>query len=217
MMTNDSSIVLYVIRHGTTVMNRENVFRGDADPPLDTKGRQDAHLLASFFEPIEVFPLVVSSDKKRATQTASIIADRKSIAVHSHADLRPWNIGDFGGLPKDDKTRAELEKYVQNPDMPTPNGESLSAARGRVVPLIQEAIRTADECGQPMMVVVHSSVMHMIGEAFGNHHEDAHVKPGGVAAIYWNGERLDVEPIFKPDERSQSQNVLGTKKSSMNS
>src|SRR5581483_8383429 len=117
------TIVAYVARHGTTTMNAQNIFRGNANPDLDKKGWRDANMLAHYFEPIELHQTIYSSDKVRAHNTAKVIArPRQSTDVMTVEDLRPWNIGDFGGLPKNDENKAKLQEYVQNPDMPTPNG-----------------------------------------------------------------------------------------------
>lgn len=204
-------ILAYVVRHGTTIMNQQNIFRGDANPPLDKKGWRDANMLANYFEPIECYQTIFCSDKLRAHSTGRAIAQRKaSVDVQLVPDLRPWNIGDFGGLEKNDENKAKLQYFVQNPDIPTPNGEALNEARARTVPIFQEAIEIADQTGLPVILTVHSSVIHIVGETFGGHHEAAHVKPGGVAAIYWDGHRINAKPIFKLDERSTTQNVLGS-------
>lgn len=218
-------IILYVARHGRTVMNEENKFRGDANPPLDANGIRDANELAFYFSGIEL-SFIVASDKKRASTTADIISLQKNIQPEENVfdlhpvyndQLRPWNVGDFGGKPKNDENVKELQKYIDNPDAVVPGGTSLSDFRGRVRPLFKEAVEAGIQIGVPGLLVVHSSVIHELGCCFGGDHEAAHVKPGGVAAVYLEGGQLKVSPIFKPDDGAATQNILGLNRSGLSS
>lgn len=217
---SDKNIVLYVARHGRTVMNEENKFRGDADPSLDKNGFKDANELAFWFSNIEL-SFIVASSKRRALSTAEVVylgkqTNPDECAAHlkpyPNDLLYPWNVGDFGGLPKNEENKARLQFYVDNPSICVPGGTSLNEFKCRVHPLFQEAAEEGERTGVPGLLVVHSSVIHEIGEYFGEHHEDAHVKPGGVAAVYVRNGYYDVEPIFKPDQRASTQNILGTDK-----
>lgn len=221
-------IVLYVARHGTTGMNMENKFRGDADPALDAKGYRDANELAFYFEPIEL-SFIVSSSKIRAATTAQVISLqktlKKSVDDSCQFDLHPvlnellfpWNLGDFGGKPKSDENVREVQEYIENPDRPVPGGTSLNDFRARVRPLFKEAIEASINCGVPGLLVVHSSVIHELGETITGNHEAGHVKPGGVAAVYIQNGELGVEPIFKADLKATTQNILGVGRSGLSS
>jgi broad specificity phosphatase PhoE len=217
-------ICLYVARHGRTVLNEQNIFRGNLDPPLDKNGFRDANELAYYFNPIEL-SFIVSSEKQRALITADIIYLSKKTNLEENIEflkpisnglLAPWNIGDFGGKPKDKENIAKLQKYVDNPMLTVPGGSSLEEFRSRIRPLFYEAVEVGNSLGVPGLLVVHSSLIHEVGEAFGS--KDAHVKPGGVIAVYITDSGLSVQPIFKPDKKATTQNVLGTgKQSSLNS
>lgn len=211
---SDPLIVCYICRHGETASNKANIFRGASDPPLNDEGFKQANELAFFFQN-EPISWMVCSDKLRARQTAEIVHRSHDCPYQLSEFLRPWNIGDFGGLPKNDENTAKLEHFVHNPDEPTPNGESLQEFRDRVCPRLLKAVELAYESASPGMLVVHSSVFHEVGEVFGDHHEDAHVKPGGVAAIFLQDGEIFVNPIFRADERSTTQNVLGNRSSTM--
>lgn len=222
---SDKDIVLYVARHGRTDMNEANRFRGDADPPLNKDGFRDANELAFYFSGIEL-SFIVCSSKKRAAATADIISLQKIISpedssfdLHPLCNdlLHPWNVGDFGGKPKNKENVEKLQRYVDNPDLIVPGGTSLSDFAARVRPLFKEAIEASIQAGVPGLLVVHSSVIHELGQAFGGHHEAAHVKPGGAAAVYIENGSLDVEPIFKPDSKSSTQNILGLNRTGLSS
>lgn len=194
---SDRIIILYAARHGTTTLNTAGAFRGSVDVPLDTKGIKDAHQLAFYFEPIEVCH-IVSSDKKRAAKTAEIIGSRKHIQPLLTDSIHPLDVGDFSGKPKNEENRAALEHYINHPELTIPGGEALNDFKARVRPAIQEAMEIADNSGQPILLVVHSSIIHEIGSMINGHHGSTLVEPGGVAAIYMENGVLKAEPIFKP-------------------
>lgn len=204
-------IIVYVARHGTTELNQKNEFRGNIDCSLDKKGMQDARVLSKYFGGIDL-SVIVSSDKKRTKQTTEQIKKNQpdDITVIYNENLRPWNVGEFGGLPKNVENKEKLKYYVDHPDVNIPGGESLNAFRSRIRPLLVQAAKYGKRSPKPLLLVVHSSVIHEVGATFGPHHEAAHVKPGGVAAIYVNNGDVSVEPIFKPDEKATTQNVLGS-------
>lgn len=202
----DKTIVLYCARHGSTQLNSDNCFRGKADPPLSSKGFREANQLAHYIQPEEV-SFIVASAKIRAKQTADVIATAKRLSGESKFDICPtpneglfaWNVGNFSGKPKDKENLDELQKYIDAPDLVVPGGESLNRFRSRVRPLIEEAICASDELGCPGLIVVHSSVIHELGEMFHKDHTAALVKPGGLAAVYYSNGQLNVEAIFRPE------------------
>lgn len=192
-------IVAYFCRHGQTTLNAQNMFRGAMNPDLNAKGRQDANILAKYFEPIDL-SAIFYSDKKRSTETAQIISAKKpEIGCFGTPNLWAWNVGKFSGKEKTTENKAELEHYIQNPDIPIPDGESLNEFKSRIRPCIKEAIQVADEMGAPTICVVHSSVIHEVGSMINSDNTSALVEPGGVCAISYDSEhgRLSASPIFK--------------------
>jgi broad specificity phosphatase PhoE len=204
-------ILCYVCRHGETASNVQKIFRGSTDPGLNVTGFKQANELAFFFSEIDL-GFIVASNKLRSRQTAETVHRGHDCTYQVTDGLRPWDIGDFGGQSKTKENQAALEYFVQNPDTPPPNGESLTEFRDRIQPRLRKAVELAYESPYPGMLVVHSSVLHEVGETFGNHHEDAHVKPGGVAAVFINEGELGCAVIFRGDFRSTTQNVLGAKR-----
>lgn len=216
-------IVLFCARHGKTILNEEDVFRGNLDPPLDANGFRDANQLAHYFSPIEL-AFIVCSDKQRAATTAEVIYLGKKVNLdepnticlkpYNNEFLRPWDIGDFGGKPKSQENLDKLQVYTNCPDVVVPGGTSLNEFRCRVRPLLEEAIQIGMDTGVPGLLVAHSSILHELGKMFEDNRDDAHVKPGGVVAVYVTDSGLFCRSIFKPDKDATTQNVLGTGKQS---
>ena len=194
-----STTLTFVARHGQTTLNASNCFRGAMNPNLNDKGRRDAHVLANYFEPINL-SAIFYSDKRRSTETADIIAGKKpGVYCHGTPSLHAWNVGEFSGQPKNAENKAKLEYYIQNPDIPIPQGESLNTFKARIQPCIMEALNVANDSGAPVLLVVHSSVIHETGAMINKDTTSALVEPGGVAAICTENGQLLAKPILKPD------------------
>ena len=65
---------LLIIRHGETDWNREKIFRGTYDVPLNKVGRQQARLAAVALEQ-EQINVAYTSPLSRATETATIVLE----------------------------------------------------------------------------------------------------------------------------------------------
>lgn len=189
--------VAYVVRHGRTTLNKEGRFRGNANPPLDEVGIEQAHKLAQLFADIPISH-IFCSDKQRATKTAEIIAEAKGGSVHQTESLRALNVGKFSGQIRNAKSESELQSYLEDPNCQIPGGESLNDFRARIMPCLQETIDLYTKCGIPPMLVAHSSVVHEISNIATGDHKLILVEPGGAIAVYVNNGKIDAEPIFKP-------------------
>jgi len=197
-MADSPIICAYVARHGRTSLNAGHKFRGSANPPLDSVGRQQAHKLASLFKNIDL-SVIFTSDKQRATETAKIIAGEKDTPIHISSNLRALNVGKFSGQPRNQENVDELESYLSDPEVRIPDGESLNEFRGRVDPCFQEAVELFMEEGVPPLIVAHSSLVHELGNVYhSGNHKAVLVEPGGCAAIVLHNGKLTSEPIFKP-------------------
>jgi broad specificity phosphatase PhoE len=201
--------ILYVARHGSTELNQGDCFRGHLDVPLSAKGYREANQLAFYLQPIEL-SFIVASSKKRAVATADVISlaktvDDKPNPVLKNDGLFAWDVGNFGGKPKNQENLDKLQEYIDSPNKVVPGGESLNTFRDRVRPLIEEAIKTSEENGVPGLLVVHSSLIHELGEMFHKDHTAALVKPGGLAAVHVSNGTLKAEAIFKPEYGEHSE------------
>lgn len=134
----------------------------------------------------------------RATNTAEIIAAAKVNKIHKSESLRALNVGDFSGQKRTPESEADLQQYLDSPDEQIPGGESLNDFKARIRPCIQEAIDLYVECGEPPLIVAHSSVVHETGAMIYGDHKSVLVEPGGAIAIYISNGKLGAEPIFKP-------------------
>ncbi|HET7505980.1 MAG TPA: histidine phosphatase family protein [Kofleriaceae bacterium] len=103
---------LLLVRHGETLWNREGRFQGHRDIPLSDVGRAQARALRARLEVAEHAHLfdhehtaVLTSDLRRAHETAEIAFGGAGRTLHARAGLREFCYGVFEGL-----TRQEIEE-----------------------------------------------------------------------------------------------------------
>jgi broad specificity phosphatase PhoE len=141
---------ILLARHGETEWNRLLRFQGHADEPLNDTGRAQARELAGRLadEPIAA---VYSSDLRRASETAEIVAATKKLPVGLDRGLREIDVGSWEG-----RTRAELDGAAWD-------GESYDEHRRRVVAALLAIARAhPDEC---VLVVAHGGTLRRVQEA----------------------------------------------------
>lgn len=88
---------LYLVRHGQTELNVQNILQGWHDSPLTTRGREQALTARTAFAARGVaFDHVYSSPLGRARHTAElIVGEGRSIELVD--DLREWHFGSLEG------------------------------------------------------------------------------------------------------------------------
>ena len=172
-------VMAYFVRHGETSMNAEKRFRGSVDVPLDAAGQAQALELRDFFA-TRPHGVVSHTYRQRTRQTADVIAQG---LTYGHPELQALNVGDFTGQPKTQLNVSKLRVYTeQHHDEPIPGGESLNSFRSRIRPTVEEIVEKG-YADKPPIAVVHSSIIHEIGNIYNGNHLSALVHPGGVTAV----------------------------------
>ncbi len=141
---------ILLARHGETEWNRQLRFQGHADEPLNETGREQARQLAARLcdEPIAA---VYSSDLRRASETAQIVAESLGLAVVVDPRLREIDVGSWQG-----RLREELSSLPWD-------GESYDEHRARVVAaLLDLAQAHPSDC---VLVVAHGGSLRRVQEA----------------------------------------------------
>ena len=84
---------LILARHGETDWNRDGIWQGHGDPPLNELGRSQAAELAARLAEVQI-DVLYSSDLRRAYETAD---DRrpnaKGLEITADPDLREMDVG----------------------------------------------------------------------------------------------------------------------------
>lgn len=87
---------LYLVRHGETVDNARQLMQGQSQGCLNDTGREQATALRDELQSV-TFDAIVSSDLRRAVQTAEILAAPHHLSVITTPLLRERDWGDFTG------------------------------------------------------------------------------------------------------------------------
>jgi broad specificity phosphatase PhoE len=165
---------LLLVRHGETDWNRTGRWQGQADPPLNEHGREQARVLAEELAGEEI-AAVYASDLSRARETAEIIAARHGLVVTVDERLREVDVGGWSGL-----TTTELEQRYRegiarwrnsDPGHSFDGGETYAAMGTRVLVAVQElAARHPD---RQVLVVLHGGpIRSLLAHAAGITYEE---------------------------------------------
>jgi broad specificity phosphatase PhoE len=150
---------LLLVRHGETDWNREGRWQGQADPPLNERGRVQARELAEALAG-ERLEAIYASDLKRAYETAEIVGERLGLPVTSDPALRETDVGSWSGL-----LREELEGRVYD-------GETKEAHAERVLACVRRIVH--DHPAGRVLVVTHGGSMRRIEEVVNGEPGDGH-------------------------------------------
>src|SRR5919201_2525778 len=154
---------LYLVRHGTTVMNLQNRYRGRRDIPLDAQGYQDAVDAARRLSAVGL-TAVYTGPLRRTIATAQIIADEAR--VPDRGILQGLNNVDYGaweGMTADEAAMFDPEAFELYRTSPSravcPAGERLSDAQQRMVAAL--ALIGSRHAGEPVAAVTHAVMIRL--------------------------------------------------------
>ncbi len=154
---------IYLIRHGQTDWNRDKIFRGRADVPLNERGREEASALSRHLEHVRP-RACYSSPLSRAFETAEIACRPHSLKVQSDEGVIDIDYGTWQGLPDAEVSKrfAPLRRrWLETPHrVKFPGGESLAMVRKRALDSL-ERIRFEHPEGI-VFVVAHRVVTKVI-------------------------------------------------------
>jgi len=89
----------YFLRHGESVNNKKDLVNGWTDCSLTDTGREQARIAAGILKK-EPIARIVTSDLKRAVETAEIVASELNFPVEKYPELRERNWGIYENGPR---------------------------------------------------------------------------------------------------------------------
>jgi len=135
---------LYIIRHGQTAWNKEEVFRGTKDIPLNEVGLKEAEALGTYLKGVS-FDALYTSPLSRARQTAQAVADAVHVAPLVETNLIDLNFGAWQGVShKEVKERFPdlYNTWITAPERAKfPGGEALNDVLKRVDALLASLLK----------------------------------------------------------------------------
>jgi broad specificity phosphatase PhoE len=147
---------VYLVRHGQTAWNKEEIFRGRTDVPLDETGLRQAELAGEYFRRIQI-DAIYSSPLARAWETAQTIAQVSSLQVQPLEGILDMSFGKWEGRSHQEIRERDTETYrlwMEEPHrVRLPGGESLEEVRTRSMAALEGVIRT--HAGKTLVLVSH--------------------------------------------------------------
>lgn len=133
--------MIYIIRHGQTLLNREMRYQGHIDSALTPLGQGQALAIAHFLAPLGL-TRIFSSDLGRAVATAEATARMTGLDILPDARLRELYFGSLEGLTYDQAMVtygcAVTCWYNNLKTGRPPGGESLTELHSRIECFLRE-------------------------------------------------------------------------------
>lgn len=170
------------IRHGQTNWNRDGLFQGSTDIPLNDTGREQALDAASILGGTP-WHAVVSSNLQRARETAQIIADTLGVDLGpAYPELAERSYGPLEGT----LSSAAIEKW---PSREYPGAESIESvvARGRA----GLARIAQDYPDQDVVIVCHGTIIRYTLAALAGRPVDG-ILNGSISTFRLDGQQWNV-------------------------
>ncbi|MDI6893177.1 MAG: histidine phosphatase family protein [Bacillota bacterium] len=189
---------VYLGRHGRTAWNREEIFRGRTDVPLDDLGRQQARALGKHLAGAGI-AAILSSPLVRALETARIASacwdgdDPRVVAAFTDLSFGEWEGLSRGEV--EERYPELFRRWATDPASVTfPGGESLTRVEERAWPAL---LRLAEShSGETILVVTHRVVCKVLlaralgagPQAFWRIRQDT----ACLNVLEWRGDRVEV-------------------------
>ena len=145
-------MIIYIVRHGQTEENLQRILQGHMPGTLTEQGKEQVQRAAEQLSREGVkFTRIVSSDLKRAMDSAQIIADKLNLPIIPMEILRERDWGKFTGMSiADAMDKYRVDGKWQFPEGTTETEEGIYERANKALVELQK--RFADET---IIVVTH--------------------------------------------------------------
>jgi glucosyl-3-phosphoglycerate phosphatase len=163
---------LVMLRHGQTEWNAGSRMQGQLDTDLTDLGRAQAVAAAEVLAKRQPL-LIISSDLRRALDTATALGERTGLPVGIDTRLRETHLGDWQGLTHlevDDVAPGARLAWRDDARWAPHGGESRVDVAERSMPLVDELVASQsdwgiDEPDQPVVLVAHGGLIAALSAA----------------------------------------------------
>lgn len=183
---------LVMLRHGQTEFNAGSRMQGQLDTELTDVGRSQALAAAEVLAKRQ--PLaIVSSDLRRAHDTALALGERSGLPVRIDTRLRETHLGDWQGMTHrevDDAAPGARLAWRDDAKWAPHGGESRIDVADRSLPLVAELLAAepewgADEPDRPVILVAHGGLIAALTAALLDLPVDNWPMLGGMGNASW--------------------------------
>ncbi|HWO62449.1 MAG TPA: histidine phosphatase family protein [Umezawaea sp.] len=175
---------LVLWRHGETDYNATGRWQGHLDSALTETGWNQARFavpVLTKFAP----ELVVASDLRRATNTATVFTDAVGIPLRIDERLRETNLGKWQGLTNSE-VEAEwpgmIDLWRADPTIAPPDGETRIEVADRAAEVVEDVDREFDGT---VMLCAHGGLISALTGRLLNLPIDSWGQLGGIGNCHW--------------------------------
>lgn len=181
---------IFVVRHGETEWNKEEIFRGTKDIPLNAVGRQQAERAGAYFADKGV-RRIFSSPLSRAQQTGEAISRATKGTIETVHNFTDMNFGQWEGRPVkevEDLYPDDIRMWREQPQrLKVIGGETLAQVRRRVATALQQILAGSEG---DIVVVTHRVickvlVLHLMNIP-NEHFWKIRYDPAGISLVVWH-------------------------------
>jgi probable phosphoglycerate mutase len=156
-----------MLRHGQTEYNAASRMQGQLDTELSELGREQAVAAAEVLAKRQPL-LIVSSDLRRALDTATALGERAGLPVTTDIRLRETHLGDWQGMTHrevDDIAPGARLAWRDDARWAPHGGESRVDVAARSLPVVEELVEhqtdwgVIDEPDRPVVLVAHGGLI----------------------------------------------------------
>ena len=150
---------LYMMRHGETDWNRQHLWQGKTDIPLNDKGRWVAELTREGMKDIPI-DVAFCSPLCRAKETAEIVLRGRSVELHVDERIIEMGFGPLEGTDMRDVTE-EIKVFFQHPEQyVVPEGaERFEDVLARETEFLEELFENPEYQDANILIATHGAAL----------------------------------------------------------
>jgi phosphoserine phosphatase len=158
---------IILVSNGNTRWDKDKIFQGSKDIPLDDLGREEAWAVGKWLKDVNIHA-VYTSPLSRARDTAITIARHHDLKVLDMPGLVDLSYGDWNGVRLQEVKFKYADLYRQWETAPHtvcfPNGEPLAVLRTRALAAVEEVVQRHPD--RTVLLMAHRAVNKIMIAAF---------------------------------------------------
>jgi broad specificity phosphatase PhoE len=156
-------MIIHFVRHGETDFHKDGKYAGQLDISLNSNGFEQSKILAKWAKNRKL-DLVVTSDLKRAVETAVGCAELLRNEIKTDSRFREIDFGGLSGLNKVEMSHKHPILYEVFYNFPTqaifPDGESVEAAMDRTLHGLLELVNDTEL--DEILLICHATLFRLV-------------------------------------------------------
>ncbi len=178
---------LVLWRHGETDYNAAGRMQGHLDSALTPRGWNQARFAVpalARFSP----DLVIASDLRRATDTATVLTDAIGVPLRIDKRLRETHLGEWQGMTGaevDEAYPGERARWRRDATWAPPGGENRLDVAERAGEVVTDLQQANSEAGETVLLAAHGGLITALTAHLLNLPVETWPSLGGISNCHW--------------------------------